>query len=98
MFTHIRAASLTLSWVLTRSFIADPDVANLFDPTKGGNAVVSATFQNLSAGAPAQGQKLRQPNERVCRRRHPVGGSQGMVAAVLANEQQMRCRGPIAGK
>ncbi|HEY1749961.1 MAG TPA: DUF4255 domain-containing protein [Caulobacteraceae bacterium] len=41
MFTHIRAASLTLSGVLTRSFIADPDLANLFDSGLGGSAVVS---------------------------------------------------------
>ncbi len=41
MFTHIRAASLTLSSVLTRSLIADPDLAALFDPSQGGTGVVS---------------------------------------------------------
>jgi hypothetical protein len=40
MFTHIRAASLTLRAVLERSFRADPDLAQLFDPAHG-NAVVS---------------------------------------------------------
>jgi hypothetical protein len=41
MFTHIRAASLTLAGVLTRNMIADPDLATLFDPILGGTAVVS---------------------------------------------------------
>lgn len=50
MFTHIRAASLTLGGVLTRSLIADPDLATLFDPSKGGNAVVSlATPDGMDA-------------------------------------------------
>jgi hypothetical protein len=50
MFTHIRAASLTLSGMLTRSFVADPDLANLFDPSKGGNAIVSlATPDGMDA-------------------------------------------------
>lgn len=40
MFTHIRAASLTLRHVLERSFRADPDLAQLFDPMLG-KAVVS---------------------------------------------------------
>lgn len=40
MFTHLRAASLTLQAVLTRSFKADPDMAQLFDPSQG-KAVVS---------------------------------------------------------
>jgi hypothetical protein len=40
MFTHIRAASLTLRHVLERSFRADPDLAQLFDPMQG-KAIVS---------------------------------------------------------
>jgi hypothetical protein len=41
MFTHIRAASLTLQGVLQRSFRADPSLAQMFDPSQGGNAIVS---------------------------------------------------------
>jgi hypothetical protein len=41
MFTHIRAASLTLQGVLQRSFRADPSLAQMFDPSLGGNAIVS---------------------------------------------------------
>src|ERR1700677_2060220 len=40
MFTHIRAASLTLRSVLERRFRADPDLAQLFDPMLG-KAIVS---------------------------------------------------------
>lgn len=49
MFTHIRAASLTLRRVLERSFRADLDLAHLFDPSLG-NAVVSlATPDGMEA-------------------------------------------------
>jgi hypothetical protein len=41
MFTHIRAASLTLQTVLQRSFRADPTLAQMFDPSLGGTATVS---------------------------------------------------------
>ena len=41
MFTHLQAASLTLQSVLQRSFRADPSLAQMFDPSLGGNAVVS---------------------------------------------------------
>jgi len=41
MFTHIRAASLTLQNVLERSFRADPSLAQMFDPALGGSAIVS---------------------------------------------------------
>src|SRR5262245_13346914 len=41
MFTHIRAASLTLQGVLQRSFSADPDLAQMFDQSIGGTAIVS---------------------------------------------------------
>jgi hypothetical protein len=41
MFTHIRAASLTLQKVLERSVRADPGLAQMFDPSLGGNAIVS---------------------------------------------------------
>jgi hypothetical protein len=40
MFTHIRAASLTLRSVLERSFRADQDLAQLFNPMQG-KAIVS---------------------------------------------------------
>jgi hypothetical protein len=40
MFTHIRAASLTLRHVLERSLRADPDLAQLFHPMQG-KAIVS---------------------------------------------------------
>jgi hypothetical protein len=43
MFTNIRAASLTLKSVLERSFRADPDLAQLFDPMQGGAVVSLAT-------------------------------------------------------
>jgi hypothetical protein len=46
MFTHIRAASLTLQGVLQRSFVADPDLKALF----GGSAIVSlATPDGMEA-------------------------------------------------
>jgi hypothetical protein len=46
MFTHIRAASITLQGVLQRSFMADPDLNTLF----GGSAVVSlATPDGMEA-------------------------------------------------
>jgi hypothetical protein len=46
MFTHIRAASVTLQGVLQRSFVADPDLSALF----GGSAVVSlATPDGMEA-------------------------------------------------
>src|SRR5215472_1080487 len=41
MFTHLQGASLTLQNVLQRSFRADPSLAQMFDPSQGGNAVVS---------------------------------------------------------
>jgi hypothetical protein len=41
MFTHIRAASLTLQNVLQRSFRADLSLAQMFDPSLGGTAIVS---------------------------------------------------------
>jgi|SRR5215475_705243 len=50
MFTHIRAASLTLQGVLQRSFRADPDLAQMFDPSLGGKAIVSlATPDGMEA-------------------------------------------------
>jgi hypothetical protein len=46
MFTHIRAASLTLQGVLQRSFVADADLKALF----GGSAIVSlATPDGMEA-------------------------------------------------
>ena len=51
MFTNIRAASLTLRAVLERSFRADPDLAQLFDPAQGGAVVSLATPDGMeSAG------------------------------------------------
>lgn len=51
MFTHIRAASLTLRHVLERSFRADPDLAQLFDPMLGKAIVSLATPDGMeSAG------------------------------------------------
>jgi hypothetical protein len=47
MFTHIRAASLTLQSVLQRSFAADPDLNVLF----GGTAVVSLATPDGMEGA-----------------------------------------------
>jgi hypothetical protein len=48
MFTHIRAASLTLQGVLQRNFEADPDLAALF----GGSATVSlATPDGMEAAS-----------------------------------------------
>jgi hypothetical protein len=41
MFTHIRAASLSLLNVLQTSFRADPGLAHMFDPSLGGTAIVS---------------------------------------------------------
>ncbi|MGF6871002.1 DUF4255 domain-containing protein [Paraburkholderia sp. MM5477-R1] len=41
MFTHIRAASLTLQSVLQRRFRADPGLAQMFDPMMGGTAIIS---------------------------------------------------------
>lgn len=50
MFTHIRAASLTLQNVLERSFRADPGLALMFDPSLGGTAIVSlATPDGMEA-------------------------------------------------
>jgi len=49
MFTHIRAASLTLRSVLERSFIADPDLAQLFDPMLGTAVVSLATPDGMEA-------------------------------------------------
>jgi hypothetical protein len=50
MFTHIRAASLTLQNVLQRSFSADPTLAQMFDPSLGGTAIVSlATPDGMEA-------------------------------------------------
>jgi hypothetical protein len=50
MFTHIRAASLTLQNVLQRSLRADPSLAQMFDPSLGGNAIVSlATPDGMEA-------------------------------------------------
>ena len=49
MFTHIRAASLTLKSVLERSFRADPDLAQLFDPMQGGAVVSLATPDGMEA-------------------------------------------------
>jgi hypothetical protein len=52
MFTHIRAASLTLQAVLTRSFRADHDLATMFDPSLGGKANVSlATPDGMESAA-----------------------------------------------
>ncbi len=52
MFTHIRAASLTLQAVLTRSFRADHDLATMFDPILGGKANVSlATPDGMESAA-----------------------------------------------
>lgn len=52
MFTHIRAASQTLQAVLTRSFRADHDLANMFDPGLGGQAVVSLATPDGMEAAP----------------------------------------------
>jgi Pvc16 N-terminal domain len=41
MFSHIRAASLSLQNVLQRSLRADPTLAQMFDPALGGTAIVS---------------------------------------------------------
>jgi hypothetical protein len=41
MFTHIRAASLTLQGALQRSFRGDPDLAQMLYPSLGGKAIVS---------------------------------------------------------
>jgi len=49
MFTHIRAASLTLKAVLERSFRADQDLAQLFDPMQGGAVVSLATPDGMEA-------------------------------------------------
>ncbi len=50
MFTHIAAASLTLQGVLQRSFRANPDLAQMFDPSLGGKAIVSlATPDGMEA-------------------------------------------------
>jgi Pvc16 N-terminal domain len=50
MFTHIRAASLTLQNVLEQSFRADPSLAQMFDPSQGGTAIVSlATPDGMEA-------------------------------------------------
>jgi hypothetical protein len=49
MFTHIRAASLTLQAVLERSFKADPDLAQLFDPSLGKAIVSLATPDGMEA-------------------------------------------------
>jgi hypothetical protein len=52
MFTHLRAASLTLQAVLTRSFRADHDLATMFDPGQGGKANVSlATPDGMESAA-----------------------------------------------
>ena len=48
MFTHIRAASLTLQAVLERSFRADPDLAHLFDPSQGTAVVSLATPDGMA--------------------------------------------------
>lgn len=49
MFTHLRAASLTLRSVLERSFRADPDLALLFDPMLGTAIVSLATPDGMEA-------------------------------------------------
>jgi hypothetical protein len=50
MFTHIRAASLTLQNVLQQSLRADPSLAQMFDPSLGGTAIVSlATPDGMEA-------------------------------------------------
>jgi Pvc16 N-terminal domain len=50
MFTHIRAASLTLQNVLQKSFIADPTLAQMFDPSMSGKSIVSlATPDGMEA-------------------------------------------------
>jgi Pvc16 N-terminal domain len=50
MFTHIRAASLTLKAVLDRSFSADPDLGQLFNPSLG-KAIVSLATPDGMEGA-----------------------------------------------
>jgi Pvc16 N-terminal domain len=47
MFTHIRAASLTLRHVLERSFKADQDLKHLFDPSLGKAIVSLATPEGM---------------------------------------------------
>ena len=86
MFTHIRAASLTLQGVLQRSFRADPSVAQLSDRSLGGNAIVSLSTPDGMESAGEIGlsmwfyrlvrdkQTLNQPSRRLSptlTRRHP---------------------------
>ena len=55
MFTHIRAASLTLQSVLQRSFAADPDL----NVPVGGTAVVSLATPDGMEGAGVTGRPWR---------------------------------------
>ncbi len=85
MFTHILAASLTLQSVLTKSFIADPGLAQLFGSS--GTATVSLATPDGMEAAGATGlsmwlyrlirddQTLNRPPLRVAPnliRRHPL--------------------------